>query len=110
MLALLHAFLFLLFWDEEVEGVGIGVDLNAIGDEGSSGQAKSFDHVVFEGTIVDGAGAAGWASILKDGDLDSEEVAEAHGLLCSFDVLFGVIFARFGKDGVIDDLASFSWD
>ena len=93
MFALLHAFLFLLFWDEEVEGVGVGVDLNAIGDEGSSGQAKSFDHVVFEGTIVDGAGTAGWASIFKDGDLDSEEVAEAYGLLRSFDVLFGAVFA-----------------
>ena len=98
MLALLHAFLFLLFWDEEVEGVGIGIDLNAIGDEGSSGQAKSFDHVVLEGAIVDGAGAAGWASILKDGNLDSEEVADGHGLFCSFDVLFGAVFAGFGKD------------
>ena len=93
MLALLHAFLFLLFWDEEVKGVGVGVDLHAIGDEGSSGQTKSFDHVVLEGAVMDGAGAARWASILKDGDLDSEEVADGHGFLGAFDVVLGEVFA-----------------
>ena len=35
--AFLQPFLFLLFWDEEVKGIGVGVDLNTVGDEGSSG-------------------------------------------------------------------------
>ena len=108
MLALCHAFLFLLFWDEEVKGIGIGVDFDAIGDEGSGGNTQTFDDVVLEGAVMDGAGATRRASILKDGDLDSEEVAEAHGFLRAFDEVLGDVFSRFGKDGVIHHLARFS--
>ena len=108
MLALHHAFLFLLFWDEEVKGIGIGVDFDAIGDEGSSGNTQTFDDVVLEGTVMDGAGATRWASILKDGDLDAKEVAEAYGLLRAFDEVLGNVFSRFGEDGVIHHLARLS--
>ena len=82
--------------------------VSAVGYEGASGNAKAIDDVVLEGTVVDGAGATRWASILKDGDLDSEEVAEAHGLLCAFDEVLGDVFSGFGEDGVIDHLARLS--
>ena len=108
MLALGHAFLFLFLWDKEVKGVGLGIDFDAVGDKGASGNTKAIDDVVLEGTVVDGAGATRWASILKDGDLDSEEVAEAHGLFRAFDEVLGDVFSGFGEDGVIDHLARLS--
>lgn len=57
---------------------------------------------------MDGAGTTRWASILKDGDFDTEEVADAHGLFGAFNILFGVVLARFTKDSIIHDLARFS--
>lgn len=108
MLALGHPFLFLFLSDKEVKGVGLGIDFDAIGDEGASGNAKAIDDIVLEGTVVDGAGATRWASILKDGDLDSEEVAEAHGLFGAFDEVLGDVFSGFGEDGIIDHLARLS--